>query len=366
MSAPTSSPAPLPPSPAPPPSAALTPTSPASWPRGFETLLVEEAGSVDFFQAVRLLERLRPDRAPVGGHGEPAAEVVRFGVPPVLAFPGAEIAGLVLPGDGGPARMQVTFLGLTGPTGVLPHHYTMRAAERARARDGALQDFYDLFHHRLLSLYYRAWSKYRPAIAYERGDAALDRTSTCLRELAGLAAAAGVRLPIADETLLFYLGLLLLPTRPAAALEQLLADYFDVPAVVEQFVGAWYPLAPADQSALDDDGDAPALLGAGAVVGDEVWDPQVRVRVRLGPLTRAQYEGFLPPGRAHAPLRALVRLFVGESLDVEVQLALARDEVPGCVLGAGEDAGSVPRLGWGTWIRTAPFGRDPDETLLMI
>jgi type VI secretion system protein ImpH len=355
-------------SPWPSPTPSAPPAPAPLWPSGFETLLAEEACTVDFFQAVRLLERLRSDRLPVGGHGEPAAETARFGVPPVLAFPAAEIAGLAAHDDGGPSRVQVTFLGLTGPTGVLPHHYTIRAGERARAHDGALQDFYDLFHHRVLSLYYRAWSKYRPAIAYERGDVVRDRASACLRELAGLGAAAGLRLPLDDETLLFYLGLLLLPTRPAAALEQLLADYFGVAVAVEQFVGAWYPLARADQSALDDAGDEPALLGAGAVVGDEVWDPQVRVRLRLGPLTRAQYASFLPTGRAHAPLRALARLYVGESLDVEVQLVLARDEVPGCTLGPapGEADDAPPQLGWGTWIRTAPFGRDPDETLLML
>jgi type VI secretion system protein ImpH len=127
---------------------------------------------------------------------------------------------------------------------------------------------------------------------------------------------------------------------------------------VEQFVGAWYPLERATQCELDEDGPS-TQLGLGAVAGDELWDLQSRVRVRLGPLTRAQYDRFLPGGSAHEQLRALTRFFGNDQLDFEIQLVLARDEVPPCTLG-GDDAG-LP-LGWCTWIKTVPFGRDADET----
>ena len=40
--------------------------------------LFDEPYRFDFFQAVRLLERLGPDAAPVGRDGPPAREVVRF------------------------------------------------------------------------------------------------------------------------------------------------------------------------------------------------------------------------------------------------------------------------------------------------
>jgi type VI secretion system protein ImpH len=154
--------------------------------------------------------------------------------------------------------------------------------------------------------------------------------------------------------------LLGIPTRPAAALEQLLGDYFGVPAEIEQFVGAWYPLERATQCALDDGSGPSSQLGLGAVAGDELWDPQSRVRVRLGPLSRAQYDQFLPGGRAHDELRALTRFFGNDQLDFEIQLVLDREDVPPCTLG-DDDTPPLP-LGWCTWIRTAPFGRDPDET----
>ena len=329
-----------------------------------ERALREEPYSFSFFQAVRLLEKLNPERAPVGRFVDPDTEVVRFSVPPSLAFPPSEIHALELDDAGeAPAAMAVNFMGLTGPQGVLPYHYTLLVAERSRARDNTLRDFLDLFHHRMISLFYRAWEKHRFTVAYERGES--DRLTEHLLDLVGvgLETLRG-QLSVPDEALAFYAGLLSLMPRGAVALEQLIEDYFDVPASVEQFVGGWYSLPLRDQCALGDEANASARLGLGAVAGDEIWDQQARVRIRLGPMPRARYEEFLPTGSAYERLKALVRFFAHDQFDFEVQLTLSADEVPGCVL--GEDSGEPQRLGWSTWIRTRPFERDADETVLVL
>src|SRR5690606_25703824 len=106
------------------------------------------------------------------------------------------------------------------------------------------------------------------------------------------------RAPLVEDALVFYAGLLGLRPRGATALEQLIADFFGVPAQVEQFVGAWYPLPRRDQCALGEDDGISNRLGVGSVIGDEIWDQQSRVRIRLGPLARSQYESFLPGGDA--------------------------------------------------------------------
>jgi type VI secretion system protein ImpH len=313
----------------------------------------------EFFQAVSLLERLLPGRAPVGGFNDPGDEIVRFTTPTSVAFPASEIQAIDEPKDGiGPDRMTVNFMGLTGPQGVMPLAYSLYLGERRRARDHAAKDFIGIFEHRMLSLFYRAWERSHAAVKHGRGER--DWLTRHLLNLVGLGTE-GLqhKLAIPDEALLFYVGLLGVPTRPAAALEQMLADYFGVTAEVEQFVGAWYPLERATQCELDEDG-ASTQLGLGAVAGDELWDLQSRVRVRLGPLTREQYDRFLPGGSAHDQLRALTRFFGNDQLDFEIQLVLARDEVPPCRLGGDDDA-PLP-LGWCTWIRTVPFGHDADET----
>lgn len=333
-----------------------------------ERLLREDPNGVHFFQAVRLLERLGEGRAPVGGFGDPRAEAVRFSVPPSLAFPASELQSLELSEDGeSPARMAVNFFGLTGPTGVLPHAYTLYAAERARVRDTAMRDFLDIFHHRLISLFYRAWEKHHFGVRHERDRH--DPLAEHVADLVGLGTPGlQQRTSVRDESLFFYAGLLAPHRASAMGLEQLLGDYFGVPAAVEQFVGGWYPLERADQCALTDDellASPSTTLGAGAVVGDEIWDQQARVRVRLGPLTRTQYDDFLPGAPGLARLRDLVRIFARDDLEFELQLVLAREAVPACRLG-GDATGDALPLGWTTWLASTPPAHDADDTVLQL
>jgi type VI secretion system protein ImpH len=321
--------------------------------------LFEEPWTFDFFQAVHLLERLQPDRAAIGEFGDPRQEAVRLTTSASVAFPASEIQGL--DGTDAPPRMAVNFLGLTGPQGLLPLSYSLYVAERIRAGDHALKDFLGIFDHRALSLFYRAWEKTH--VATSHGDAKRDWLTRHLFELIGMGnPAVRGRLPISDEALLFYSGLLALPTRPAGALEQMLADFFGVPVEVQQFVGAWYPLERSTQSELGDEDSASSQLGLGAVAGDEIWDQQSRARVRIGPLSREQYDDFLPGGSAYEPLRALARLYTNDLVDFEIQLVLDRDDVPPCRLG---DDTPLP-LSWCTWLATKPLGRNPDDTVFML
>jgi type VI secretion system protein ImpH len=329
--------------------------------RRVEEALQSDAHSFEFFQAVRLLEQLRPHLSSVGHFVDPAEEVVQFGVTSSLGFPASEIQSLDLPAERR-ARMRVNFMGLTGPLGVLPHTYSQLAAERERSRDGALGAFLDLFHHRIISLFYRAWRKSRFTAS---GGQDADRLREHLLDLAGIGLPSQRDgLPIADDALVSHLGLLGSQARSAASLQQMLEGYFGIPVEVEQFIGGWYPLSERDQCPVGEESGMATQLGMGAVVGDEVWDPQSRVRIRLGPLSRRDYARFLPDGSAYAALGALVRFFSHDQHEFEVQLILARDEVPGCTLGADEE--DPQPLGWSTWIRSTAFTRDADETVLTL
>lgn len=335
---------------------------PAAPPReALADALASSAGEFDFVQVIRLLHRLYPERAPLGGWADPQREVARLGVPPSLGFPGTEVTQVRLPeeGEGGLPSVAARFLGLTGTQGVLPQGYTVWVAQRARQRDTAPRDFLDLFQHRLLSLYHRAWEKHRPALAAERGGE--DRQLSHLLDLVGmgtvgLAEASG----LPPALLAHYAGLLALRSRPAQGLAQLVGDYFGVPAAVEQFVGEWQQVVGGGQLRLADEGED-GRLGR-AVVGNAVYDPQGRVRLRLGPLTRRQFDALLPGGADHPRLRALARLYVDEALGVEAQLVLARGEAPGATLGAA----GAPALGRGSWLLRRPPVRDPDDVCIAL
>lgn len=327
-----------------------------------ERLLREEPYSFEFFQAVRLLGLLFPEKQPVGRFASLRTEVVRFGANSDYAFPASQIARMEWTEDA-PPLMRVNFMGLTGPMGLLPLYYSALVRERLRARDTAIGDFLDIFNHRAISLFYQAWEKYRFTVAYERGDE--DRFSRYLLDLVGIGTP-GLqrRQSISDEALLFYAGLISPHARSATALRQLLWDYFDVPVEIEQFVGAWHPLEADTQCRFSETGAYSEQLGVGAVVGDEVWDQQSGVRIRLGPLTLSQYLDFLPDGAAHEPLRVLARFFAGDAIDFELQLVLKREDAPPCKL--GEEGAATPRLGWLTWARTSPLSHDPGDTILRL
>jgi len=327
-----------------------------------ESRLREVPFTFDFFQAMRLLERFLPDRDAVGGFGPPAAEVVRLGAHPSLNFPASEIQSLQWD-DGQAPFLRVNFMGLTGPQGPLPQWYTAAVLEQLRSGDATLRDFFDIFNHRSLSLFYRAWQKYRFGVAYERGDR--DKFFLNLLALIGLGTPGlSGQQSVIDEALIFYSGLLAQHQRSAAALEQLLSDYFDVHAEVDQLVGGWYRLGLDTQCCMNETETPSQELGKGAVLGDETWDQHSRVRIKLGPLSFAQYLEFLPNGSAYKPLHALTRFYSNEEFEFEIQLILRRDEVPSCELGANED--TAPRLGWVTWVKSEAMERDPADTVLLL
>ena len=330
-----------------------------------QLLLEQEPWGFDFYQAVRLMKSFRPDRNPVGEFDSPEKEVVHFGANPSMAFPASQIQKLSVR-HGHVPFMTVNFFGLFGPSGVLPLCYTELVMDRVRAGDNALRDFLDIFNHRVISLLYRGWEKYRIPATADRPQN--NRVLDHLLELIGLGIA-GLRnrQNMRDDSLVFYGGLFALQPRSATALRQILSDYFNLPVDVEQFVAAWYRIDDWNQCCLGARDSRSEMVGHGAIVGDEILDRGSRILVRLGPLTLAQYRdflpgGYLPGGSARKVLEEMVRFFVGDALDVDLQLILRSDEVPRCELGPRDT--ESPQLGWSTWIKSAPFTRNPGEVVM--
>lgn len=329
--------------------------------------LFDEPYRFEFFQAVRLLSKLDRARRAVGRDAAPAREAVRFRTRASLIFPPSEIyelqRGDELPhandsAEEPPPEMTVAFMGLTGPLGVLPLHYTELIVERARYKDRALWEFLDLFNHRLLSLFYRAWEKHRLTARYESGDA--DQFTQYLFCLIGLGTEGlRSRLGTPDEGLIYYGGQVSARPRSATSIAQILSDHFSVGVEVEQFSGQWFKLEADSLTRL---GGANATLGASAVAGERVWDVQSKFGVRVGPLTLEQFTAFLPNGNAHRALTSLLRFLAGIEFDFDLRPKLRAAEVPGCVLTTR--AKRKPMLGWTTWLKTKKFADDDSQVVL--
>ncbi|MFN7929737.1 MAG: type VI secretion system baseplate subunit TssG [Blastocatellia bacterium] len=325
-----------------------------------EEILFAEPYRFDFFQAVRLLERIYSLRRPVGHATEPQREVVRFHTPASLSFPPSQLHALTPEEteaeNPAPPQMTVAFMGLTGPQGVLPHPYTELLMERLRNKDRALYEFLDLFNHRALSLFYRAWEKYRFPLGFERGLD--DRFTEFLFDIVGLGTR-GLRhrFSFPDQGLLSYGGLIANKPHSASATAGMLSDYFGAPVQLEQFKGQWLKLEPESYSTL---GCANHQLGHSALAGTRVWDTQSKFRVRFGPIRFAQFTALLPNGSAFQPATELVQFLVGQEFDFDLQLVLRKEDVPFCKLSNATN----PRLGWTTWLKTKPFSMDDEQVVL--
>lgn len=331
-----------------------------------EEHLFERGCEFRFFEAVRLLLRMLPDREQVGRGVAPGLEAVRFRSHQSLSFPPSEIHA-VERRDGEAPAMTVAFLGLTGPQGTLPHSYAEEILARSAKKQNAPAAFFDLFNHRLISLFYRAWEKHRLAVSWEqeqtRGSARPGEGFTAyLFDLIGMGTA-GLRdrMRVRDQALLLYGGLIGQRPHSASALAGMLRDYFEVAVEVEQFRGKWFPLADDTLSYLAPEGSHNEL-GVGAVAGDAIWNPQARFRVVVGPLTYARFEAFLPGGEALEALRELVRFFAGPALEFDIQLVLLASEVPPCL--ATDEAGRPPMLGLSSWLDREHIPDDANDVIL--
>ena len=307
----------------------------------FFRALEEKPYQYDFFQALRRIECLFQKMPRIGQALRPADEPVRLGQEPALSFAPSTITSFKVKEGATLPRMEVRFFGMLGPNGPLPLHLTEFVRGRSiHAGDQTLVRFLDIFHHRFMALFYRAWAQAQPTVSLDRPHE--DRFSFYAGSLFGLGETSlREQDAVNDFAKLHFSGLLARHVRNRDGLAALLTGYFRLPVEIEEFTGHWMQLQETDRTRLGKDG---ALLGNGAVLGSRVWDCQHKFRICLGPLDLTQYESFLPGGSALAKLVAWVRQYLCFELEWDVRLVLKREQVPKTRLG------KFGCLGWTTWL----------------
>lgn len=324
---------------------------------GLYRALEAEPYAFDFFQAVRRLECLHRDKPRVGRSVRPADDPVRLGQAPSLAFAPATLTAFRPGAEGQPPRLSGYFFGLTGPNGPLPIHLTEYVHDRLRnARDPTLARFLDVFHHRMLSLFYRAWANARPAPSFDRPED--DWYGRYIGAFIGIGMdSLRDRDALPDLARLYYAGFLACQTRHPDGLAAMLSGFFRLPARIREFIGVWMDLPEDGRCRLGGVAETDAL-GLTAIAGARVWARQQKFRVVLGPMGLADYRRMLPGGDSLRHLVALLRTYVGDELIWDLNMILKREEVPSLRLG---DDGT---LGWTTWLGTRRDDRDADDLLL--
>ncbi len=291
----------------------------------------------DFFQALRRIESESPEYPRLGHSLRLVDDPLRLGQQPDCGFAPSTLASVVHAAS--VPRVEQFFFGLTGPNGPLPLHLTEYARERQRNHgDATFKRFLDIFNHRLLTLFYRAWAEARPTVSQDRPDD--DFWSHRLGALSGRGMQSLMgQGPIDNGARYHFTGHLSAPTRYPDGLCAILGDYFGVPVQLEEYVGQWLQLPECSRLGI-----TATTLGSDLCLGTHVWDRQHKFRLRIGPLSLDQYRRFLPGGKLFLELQAWVREYLGDELDWDANLVLKQPEVPTASL-TGEC-----RLGFDMWL----------------
>lgn len=311
--------------------------------------LLEKSSLFSFFQAIYILERYVSSikkTEPLGHQGPVESEAIRFKADPSLAFPLSDIVAIERADENSIYAplfyVTTSFLGLYGPSSPLPDFYTEDILQED-SEESYVKDFLDVFHHRLLSLFYRAWLKYRYYIQFASGGE--DEFSQRVFSLIGMGTRELTeRLHIPPVRLLRYAGLFTQQSRSATALEGFLSDYFGgFPVHIEECVGRWVKIEKEDQISL---GVQSNQLGKDTVIGKMMFDKGGKFRISIKLMKFHDFVKFLPDGDCYQALIEITRLFLHAPLEFEEELILPGSEVPSLSLASS----GGQRLGWTSWL----------------
>ncbi len=321
----------------------------------FLAKLKREPYSFGFYLALRRLHALDQSMN-LGKSLYPREDRLRLHQQPDLRFAPSTVRDFTPPDPDVPGKLTINFLGLLGPNGPLPLHLTEYALDRLRAQDPTLVAFLNVFHHRLLSLFYRAWSVHQKSVDLDRPT---DRRFThYIGSYFGLGQPAMQhRDEVDDAAKLYFSGRLSAQTKNAEGLAAVLTEYFGVKARVEPFAGQWLTIPETDVCRVGES-RATGLLGSTVIVGSRVWQVQTKFRLRFGPMKLADLLRLLPNQGGFKRLKTWVRNYCGDELFWDVQYVLLANEVPSTQLGSGG------MLGWTTWINTRKPTRDAEDLVI--
>lgn len=301
--------------------------------------ITREPYRYDLFNVLRRLEKDTPSYPRIGNAPRRTDDIVTLRQNPFLAFPASTINAADYDAE---ARLElsVRFLGLLGPMGPLPLAVTEEAYGWQLAQDSAFAEFLDLFNHRFLELFFRAWADARPIAQNDRRDA--DRFKRYVGAPVGLGSP---RVELIDSVpnmaKLAFAGLLSARVKSASRLRSFLSGLFDVAVEVDEFIPMVLHLEPDDQSQL---GAKNSGLGVDMMVGASVATFEEKIRVRVYTQDLAEYESFLPSGVNADKLADAIVFYVGHELEWDVELALPVSAAPAAQLGR------AGRLGWTGWM----------------
>ncbi len=278
-----------------------------------------------------------------------------------------------------PPRIAANILGLLGPTAALPPFYSEIQLQRRRLRDRAIAAFVNIFDHRALSFFWRAFAKYNWTVNVERGGgragAGADPISSALMAFGGLATPAmRDRMGIEDAALVRLAAHFADTRRSAAGLELVLRRLTGLDVTVVEAEPVWMALPLAEQTRLGSGANArfvrlggiEAATGLGlddaAMIGAAVLDIQHHFLVSIGPLDWPALVDFCGRSGARLAIGEICRLYAGLEYQPLLRLTIPGDAVQPARLG---DPAVPAWLGRTCWLGDAGLSLRSDCQLAM-
>lgn len=248
---------------------------------------------------------------------------------------------------------EIHFSGLYGGMGSLPDYFT-DAIIAHRSQINGLRDFLDLFNHRLLDTLHSIWRRQQVFLEnlLDSQNASSKKYDRFLRALGGLPDDSGQEDALRCLSR-HHLRLFQRKPKTTRGLLFLLKTYFpqhhfSVDEHVPQILDI-----PEHQRARLDPNQSPILGSKGSfLIGSRIQDINGKIRLSVTQLTYQSYMAFLPGGKSHQQLCALVNTYTESQWAVALQLALKAEEVPQTQLSG------TCRLGANGWLLSAPAQED--------
>lgn len=300
----------------------------------------EKPWKFGFFSLMRHYAARHHALPPLGEARRPQHEAIRLGQLPSLTFAAREIANVDTLGEH--PRVNLFGLGMLGPNGPLPIHFTEIAKERLDHRhDATLVNFLNIFHHRYFTHMYRAWSQAQATAGLDRiQDERFSRyiawiTGNDPEEITESNLPAHARLSASAHHVR--------ESRNPDGLASTLSHYFGVHIQIKEHIMDWVGIEEEDYTLLSKPSIA-AVLGEGALIGEKVPDRQNKFRIVIGPLSLSEYLRFTPNGKDLPLLVEWVRSFIGYELVWDIELKVKSNAAPPSIVGDDK------QLGWSTWL----------------
>jgi type VI secretion system protein ImpH len=297
-----------------------------------EEQLYSQPYEFDYHQAVRILEKLKPDGIPLGEGDNPEREAVQLSARVTLSVSSADIYSLK-PSTLYPDQpvMTINFLGLAGIQGPLPNPYAEMMIERLRRKDVAMRDFLDIFNHRLISF----WHRVRKKIVLGMAQVPPEQTPVAksFLNLLGFDYALEQKTyPVPLRSLLKYVPLFWQRPRSLSGLLTLLKGYFPYNVSLTPLIPGWQKAGLEDRTRIGTSGQF-SRLGQDTILGHQSWNQGQGISIHFNGLDWLDYVSYLPGGRGYQALQFLAHLYCEPTLKIHLKVTIHKHTIPPLRLG---------------------------------